>query len=85
MIELDALNALEKYRNVFDLKKYEDNKYDYLSEFYARKVLRNDHYAIEMWDDLMKKYSIPWKFRVKAIVRFIMKRLKIYNFEQIKT
>lgn len=84
IIELDALNALDKYKNVFDIEKYESHKNEYLAEFYARKVLRNDHYAIEMWDDLMKKYSIPLSSKVKALLHFIISRLKMYSFKQIR-
>jgi len=85
IIELDVLNALDNYNNVFDIDKYEKNKYEYLAELYARKVLRHDHYAIELWDDLKKKYNIPFNYKLKAIVRFIRKRLKIYSFKQIRT
>lgn len=85
MIELDALNALERFSNVFNLEMYNKNKYDYLAEFYARKILRHDHYAIEMWDDLMAKYSIPWANKVRAIFRFISYRLKIYGVSRIIT
>ncbi len=85
IIELDALNALDKYKSVFDIEKYEAHKNEYLAEFYARKVLRNDHYAIEMWDDLMKKYTIPFNYKVKALVHFVLSRLRIYNFKQIRT
>lgn len=84
MIELDALNALEKFGSVFDVEAYNKNKYDYLAAFYARKVLRHDHYAIEMWDDLMKKYSIPWNKKVKALTDFVLERIKLYKFSKIR-
>lgn len=84
MIELDALNALEKFEDVFDVKAYKEKKFDYLAEFYARKVLRHDHYAIEMWDDLMKKYSIPWNKKIKALADFVIDRMKMYEFSEIR-
>ena len=83
MIELDALNALENYKSVFNLELYEKNKYDYLGEFYARKVLRHDHYALEMWDDLTKKYSIPFHNKVKALWQFVVSRMRIYDLKRI--
>lgn len=84
ILELDALNALDKYASVFDIQMYESNKMTYLSDMYARKVLRHDHYAIEMWDDLMKKYRIPLWQKIKGLYRFISSRLRIYNLKYIR-
>ena len=81
--ELDATNSLHKYKKVFDLELYENNKESYLSDMYARKVLLNDEYAKEIWSDLRKKYRIPLTYKIRSITRFIYSRLKIYNIKTI--
>lgn len=84
ILELDAIDALDNYKTVFDVDKYRSNLKDYLAEFWARKVLRHDHYAIEMWPELTHKYKIPIGAKIAALVRFISLRLKIYNLQTIK-
>lgn len=81
--ELDATNSLHKYKKVFDLELYENNKESYLSDMYARKVLLNDEFAKEIWSDLRKKYRIPLTYKIRSIIRFIYSRLKIYNIKTI--
>lgn len=85
IIELDALNSLDKFKNVFDVNLYEEHRSDYLAEFWARKVFRHDHYAIECWDDLSKKYSISLSCKLKAAYRFLTTRLKKYSISEIRT
>ena len=84
LIELDVIGALENYRDVFDVDKFNRNKNDYLATFWARKVLRHDQYAIEMWPEFTKKYNIPFVKKVGAAFRFVLSRLKIYDVNTIK-
>lgn len=84
MIELDVIGALGNYRDVFDVEKFENKKNDYLANFWARKALRHDHYAIEMWPDFTKKYRIPLMKKIDAALRFVISRLRIYDMKTIK-
>lgn len=83
ILELDALNMLDKYDKVFDIPMYEEHKMDYLADMYARLVLRHDHYAHEMWDDITKKYDIPFHKKIQAIIRFISSRMKMYSVKDV--
>lgn len=51
---------------------------------YARYILVHDHFAIEMMDDIRRKYHIPLYLKVVAIVKFIYTRLKIYKLSYIR-
>ena len=84
LVELDVIDALDNYRTVFDVDKFRNNINDYLSELWARKVLRHDHYAIEMWPEIKRKYKIPFIKKLNAGFRFVTTRLKTYSFSQIK-
>lgn len=84
MIALDLLDSLDKYRNVFDVVLYEKNRYKYLANMYARYVVVHDHFAIEMMDDIRRKYHIPFYLKVFAIAKFVYTRLKMYKLSYIR-
>lgn len=84
LVELDVIGALDNYHSVFDVKRFRDNINDYLSELWARKILRHDHYAIEMWPEISRKYKIPLSKKIYAFWHFLAVRLRIYDRKQIK-
>lgn len=83
ILELDALNMLDKYEKVFDISMYKKHKMDYLADMYARKILRHDHYAYEIWDDITRKNHIPFHKKLYAIIHFIYSRVKMYSVNDI--
>ena len=49
MVEIDVLNALDKYAQSFDVERYKADPWKYIYYMYGRKVIVKDHYVKEMW------------------------------------
>ena len=84
LVELDVIGALDNFKSVFDVNRFRENISDYLSELWVRKIFRHDHYAIEMWPEISRKYKIPFLKKMRAIRHFLTVRFRIYNWKQIK-
>lgn len=55
LLELEALDAVEDFRKVFDLEYYSRNKRDYFLEYYSG-LKRKDEYVLELKDLLDAKF-----------------------------
>lgn len=68
LLALDALGALDKYRDVFDVDYYLSHKQSYFKTLCIQRSLHNENY-MELYPYF--KHQIHWQTKVRAIPRII--------------
>lgn len=72
MLELDLLNALDKYASVFDVPYFRAHYHQYLAEYY-RGLLHRDPFCLEMRSN-MRFRRVPLWCKLRAL-RIVVKKL----------
>jgi hypothetical protein len=81
LLELDALNALDKYSNVFDINYYKKHRKWYLQQMlYQMAVGRHDYHEIYPYF----KSEITISMRIKVVIRKCMRLIVIPLWKKIK-
>ena len=79
MVEIDVLNALDKYAQSFDVERYKADPWKYIYYMYGRKVIVKDHYVKEMWGLITSKYPMTFLRKVDALIHYIKDRLNYFG------
>ena len=73
MLELDALDKLDLFEQVFDVKNYMLNRHRYLEQFYIDSI-RGDRFMKELVPYF--ENELTWTFKLKAIVNKVIQVLR---------
>ncbi|MEF8803758.1 MULTISPECIES: hypothetical protein [Bacteroidaceae] len=73
LLELDAVGAIDKYGEVFDIDFYKRNRKYYLYRLYYRSRFANDKFMNELYDCFSREMT-PL-FKIKAICHLALNRL----------
>ena len=74
LLDLEVFDAVDKFKNVFDVKYYHAHFHEYLAEYY-RRCLQKDNFALEL-KPYMEVRKYPLSVRLKAWLIVLRKAIK---------
>ena len=75
MLTLDGLKTLDKFKQVFNVEHYYNNRFFYLKELYTGVKFKNDGYMKEVYPLFKDEFTL--KLKIKIFIRIIKNRIGI--------
>lgn len=75
MLTLDGFKALDKFKHVFNVEQYYNNRFEYLKKLYICAKFKNDGFMKEIYPLFKDEFTL--KLKTKIFLRIIKNRIGI--------
>ena len=75
MLTLDGFKALDKFKQVFNVEHYNNNRFEYLKKLYISAKFKNDGFMKEIYPLFKDEFTL--KLKTKIFLRIIKNRIGI--------